>query len=778
MRLRIISVSVIAALLSLYNYQIYSANIGSDSAVTRFNTQQTIFNTDRVASFAALAGGFNIFGALTVGTWDSFFGTSGKIDFSTGTLILKKDLIFQDVAEFSTIGNIIGNGHTIEFAPTMTVIQTHPQSAGNCIVSQLGTSLTAGRDLESIAFSNDDQFLAFSMGEDRAGAPNGAINIYSISPANGLTLLFSTTLSPEAASGSPFIIGTQVDFRPTATMYQFAFTRGNVASPNEELIIFNYDPTVNNLFRIDGRSFASPINALACRYHPSGNFLAIVQGNIFGDYSGYPAANTNTADANARIRIYSVSATGVLTETTDSIANPGNLYTLGKTIRPRTLEWDPTGNFLAVGTTQLNGSGSGAGGPTNLYVFNFSAVAGGAVPGALTSLNATALTPQPGVTVATAINDVRGMDWHPTFTDYMAVVGNGNGGQNNVLIFRHNAAGGTLTLQTVTGNATRNLNNNAIATRWSIDGGCIGIGKAVTGAGDPQAAFRIYTFKKTGVLLDMNYSATFIGATEIEAFAYGKGGTLLATGDDTPVINSYITNSFIPVCSIWSDVNLVLNNNMSFSNVCITFTGDSVINGQGHCLTLNSTSTVIVGSNSSLLIKDITVVGLHNNFIQCTDATSTITFKSVNLDLDGNYSFTVGHFDVFADLRIVGDGFAFIYQSPSVSTVQSDGRIILDHGLTFSYAPPTANRDLLQLVDSTAQLYLNGATLLSTTTGLRLTRGQLIIDRQSSIISGATVLSQAVSFGDGVNLTNNLDIQVLPGAQLVVKSGIVAYNNV
>ena len=37
---------------------IFCVDIGSDTAVNRFNTQQTLNNGDRIAGFAALQGGF------------------------------------------------------------------------------------------------------------------------------------------------------------------------------------------------------------------------------------------------------------------------------------------------------------------------------------------------------------------------------------------------------------------------------------------------------------------------------------------------------------------------------------------------------------------------------------------------------------------------------------------------------------------------------------------------------------------------------------------------
>src|SRR5581483_1107251 len=219
-----------------------------------------------------------------------------------------------------------------------------------------------------------------------------------------------------------------------------------------------------------------------------------------------------------------------------------------------------------------------------------------------------------------------------------------------------------------------------------------------------------------------------------------------------------------PSCATWSNLNVFLNNNLELSNVCLTFTGNSLIDGHGHCLTIDSTSTIIIGSNSSLALKNLIIVDVHDNIIQCADNTSTITFKNTQLELESNYSFTLGHFDIFGDLTIVGDGLTFAYQSPVASTIQSEARLILDHGLTFSYAPASSSQTLLSFVDSTAQLLLKGATLFATTTGMQLTKGKVVIDSNSFLSCDGTSGNQAILFGDGLSSANNITMQWLPAA--------------
>lgn len=103
------------------------ASIGSDTAFTRFNTQQTLVNGASVLGGAALDGGFILANALVTATWSSFIPVSGIIDINNGTLVLDLDLITQNGTTPTTInfgsgvGSINGQGHALELAENITV---------------------------------------------------------------------------------------------------------------------------------------------------------------------------------------------------------------------------------------------------------------------------------------------------------------------------------------------------------------------------------------------------------------------------------------------------------------------------------------------------------------------------------------------------------------------------------------------------------------------------------------------------------------------------------
>ena len=59
-----------------------------------------------------------------------------------------------------------------------------------------------------------------------------------------------------------------------------------------------------------------------------------------------------------------------------------------------------------------------------------------------------------------------------------------------------------------------------------------------------------------------------------------------------------------------------------------------------------------------------------------------------------------------------------------------------------------------------------------------ITVGTLLVDRTSNLINDSFVLGQEINFGDGLNSSNNLTIEILPAATLNVLSGCVTTNDV
>ncbi len=189
----------------------------------------------------------------------------------------------------------------------------------------------------------------------------------------------------------------------------------------------------------------------------------------------------------------------------------------------------------------------------------------------------------------------------------------------------------------------------------------------------------------------------------------------------------------------------------------------------------NSLFRVLPGGN--LTVHGTLLDGLKGSNVRAEANWSTINFKNSHLYLSSDYSFTTGKILFEMDVEIAGTN-KFVYApTNSGSKILSHSKLILDTGLTFSYSPSSSNRGLLGMEDASSVLFLNGCSVHSTLTGMRLTKGTLIVDHKNKFYNpGATSLSQAIAFGDGT-ASNDLGIEIMPGGRIQVQSGQLAYQN-
>ncbi|MFC1894762.1 hypothetical protein ACFLYH_02320 [Candidatus Dependentiae bacterium] len=225
---------------------------------------------------------------------------------------------------------------------------------------------------------------------------------------------------------------------------------------------------------------------------------------------------------------------------------------------------------------------------------------------------------------------------------------------------------------------------------------------------------------------------------------------------------------------------LLINNTdfIFYSDVSVkytsSFSGNCSINCNGGNLTLEDDGELTVLSGGVLTFRNLNLSGLKNKNIKCQDNTASIVLESCLLQLNQDYEFDKGSILFSSDIKITGTN-KFCYTSTMTSTIDSCSSLYLSNGLTFSYAPVIPNRDLLYMSDKTSKFYLDGCSLYSTKTGIRLTRGRLFLENSVTFSTQAIALSQAICFGNK-NLNDDLDIYLLPGVELQVH-GILDYQN-
>ena len=269
----------------------------------------------------------------------------------------------------------------------------------------------------------------------------------------------------------------------------------------------------------------------------------------------------------------------------------------------------------------------------------------------------------------------------------------------------------------------------------------------------------------TGVINVGAYNVTFKNVRFVN-FSLSNLLVTLATGlvtfgDGTQI--EFAQNESLPTASI---------RNMQFA-------GNVRLNGKGQWLDLTNTASLTIGGHrSSLMLDNITIKNLRGTMLRSLDADSTVSLKNTVLKMSSTYTFTQGHLEVVGDTTITGDSQIFSFETPQTSSICSRVMLTVDRNTTFSYSPYSSTRkDLIWMPDITSVMFLNGATLKTTRTGIQFKRGTLLADGKVHLYNdSATRLSEAIVFGNGVAI-NDANISIMPAASINLKSGVIDYRN-
>lgn len=237
----------------------------------------------------------------------------------------------------------------------------------------------------------------------------------------------------------------------------------------------------------------------------------------------------------------------------------------------------------------------------------------------------------------------------------------------------------------------------------------------------------------------------------------------------------YKNASFTLPGMVFVDTTVVCASDMVLSGT-VLFDGTSMLDGGRNTIDC-STYGIWIQAGGSLLIKDATLRGIDAGKLLCMDSAATLSLSNVTVMQDAAYSFTQGDLAIFNEV-IMSGGQNFVFQSSGQATITSGATWNFDSGMTFSYAPASSSRDAIVMEDRMSTMWLNASTLVSTTTGLRLTKGTVRIDGTCTIVSDATVEAEAICFGDGVSAANDISVEVFAESGLYLTSGLLAYSNV
>jgi len=192
---------------------------------------------------------------------------------------------------------------------------------------------------------------------------------------------------------------------------------------------------------------------------------------------------------------------------------------------------------------------------------------------------------------------------------------------------------------------------------------------------------------------------------------------------------------------------LILNGDLTVPDGKIIHTGGRiVIDGNGHKLILGNSAQLFVDTDATLTLRNLVLQNTRNQpghpAVQCASSASKLCLDDVELALADDFYFNRGQMFVQNDVAVTGTS-AFVYRSCQPSNILADSTFYFDLETTLDFRPSTTGipnlraKDLLILQDATSQLYMNGCSLKTTMTGMRLMKGQLIFDNKVTITSAA-----------------------------------------
>lgn len=253
---------------------------------------------------------------------------------------------------------------------------------------------------------------------------------------------------------------------------------------------------------------------------------------------------------------------------------------------------------------------------------------------------------------------------------------------------------------------------------------------------------------------------------------FGKTLVLTTSGSIFGASNALVFPKTIPDFNLTSTLvidktNIVFVNGVKIS-APLQFRYGCKINGMGKRLTFMPSGALITRPGGSLVIENAELWNLSQRTLRCLTDEGSITLRNCTLVLGQDYTFSRGSM-LFTDEVIVTGTSRFIYSSGLTSTISSVTTLFLDSGITFSYSPRRASGTLINMVDNTSYLYLNGGTLHSTRTGLQLSTGTLIVDDKVTFSSEARR-----SVSEALRLNSDLTIRI-KGRGTADFNGLICY---
>jgi len=304
-------------------------------------------------------------------------------------------------------------------------------------------------------------------------------------------------------------------------------------------------------------------------------------------------------------------------------------------------------------------------------------------------------------------------------------------------------------------------------------------------------------FKNGFALEDSSTSCTFDSVFPVSGDIYLNGGNLYLFSDFIlrnmsswcSSGNIYGNDYLIDFCSsvtglgsstqdqVFDNAQVSINSDLVISGA-VTFRGDCLVDGNGKRILLGENGCLLIDSNTTVTFKHVYIDGITEGKIYCLDGTGKITLDDVRWIQDGDYSFTQGSLRIFNNVDFSGS-YTFFYQSSQTSTIDTHSFWNIDQGLRLSVGRKDGadGFEPLYFEDATSVLKLENCCLSITSSGMRWTRGSMILDRGVEMEVNSTDSTHGMIVGDGT-AAGDMEFRFHPGARVLFSRGHIVYDNI
>lgn len=766
----------------LYESCLNAVVIGSETAVSIITTS-TVFpvtDTDNMMlGFGWFQGGFTLQDLNTSCTFNSVYPVSGTVDMNGGTLYLSQDLTLANVTQLNGLGTIIGNGHSIEFCESVTLLPANLKLIkdlniflndpiectstvtvqGNCQIISNGAvlDLTSGRFIIDTNSSLLLQNMRVSgVGNDNISCVDDTghliLNNLIVSLSGDMHFIYGNILFQNTVS----IMGNYVYWYDSAQSSEIddkstlSFDGGSTIQIGRKIVggpdplIFYGDESVLACGECTFMVTGSGIGLQRGRVELNKNVIidvassdttcGIILGNGIDstqDITLYLGAGSNTVFQSGALtynnvagnKFYSASPTAHFTRDINSYFNMATTCTFPSCVLEYQLEGVnyPPMTFASGGQLYYD--------QTRILVPGFWE---GTLQGQCTPQHSFILDNNASIYITSGV-----------FPENIEVIGSNN------IISGNGSLIGAITFQDAGSQLTLNF-IGILTNTISLNNGTLILNQD-TGVLSPNC------FSSSGTI-DLNQftlSYYYTNTTAMSAFVF-----------DTPLT--------------WSGDNgrISFSDDTSLSSTW-TFQGMCTIDGNGKSLNFVAGGQFIIDSGAWLTLRNIRLTDIGTEHITCIDNTSKLILDNVQWIQNEDFLYNAGSIDIKHNVIMSGEGYVFTYQSTQTCSVYHDSSLTFDYNFTFSYAPTNEAQTLLTFQDNSSRLIMNSSTLYLYP-GLQLIKGQWKISQSPTIYAldgGLQRGTGGLTLGDGTS-QDDMQLVCLDSSELSIAAGALNYRNI